>query len=314
MAKKIPSIKEVIDSSVVQVAPDITVEKLSALYLHEALVGLPEPLYRLDSYGHRYYYRWQNEEPVFYTSVTTLIRNTLPTSPHLIKWMVAQGDKGKEIAEERADYGTFLHIQCADLLMFGKYDLDKLSLKIEQFCKSNKTDVREEWGQDLKKDILSFAQFIIDRQVKPIAIEICLYHPDDGYAGAIDLVAEMDFNRKRITAIIDLKSGKKGFYESHEIQLGAYREMWQIHFPDKPIDKTFNWSPKDWRTTPSYNLKDQTDSKNISKLPHLVELARLEDAKRDNSITVISGKIDLLKGLNTNVEELTFTELIKKNK
>ena len=316
MAKKLKSIKEVVASNVKEIADGITVEKLSSIFFDATkLKAQPDPLYRLDSSGHRYYYKFdENEEPIFFTSVTTLIRNTLPTSPHLIQWLVSKQGSGAEEAEERAHYGTFLHVECAELLINGTYDLDKLQKKLDAYAEIHKIQVLKGWVDELKKDVLAFAQFIIDRNVKPLAIEICLYHPTDGYAGAIDLVAELDWSKKRIVGIIDLKSGRKGFYESHEIQLGAYKDMWEIHFPDVRVDKIFNWSPTAWRKSPSYKLKDQTDSSNIAKLPNLVANAKIEDAKRDNSVTTVSGKIDLVKGLGGNIEELTFTELIKKNK
>ncbi|OQB04017.1 MAG: hypothetical protein BWY21_02110 [Parcubacteria group bacterium ADurb.Bin216] len=201
------------------------------------------------------------------------------------------------------------------LLIDGKLDLGVVPNVLQQIALRENIQPQKGWVEELKKDILAFAQFIIDRKVKPLAIEVCLYHPTDGYAGAIDLVAELDFDRKRITALIDLKSGRKNFYPSHEIQLGAYREMWKIHFPDKPVDKIFNWSPKDFRgKTPTYNLKDQTESKNIAKLPYLVELSRIETEKRDDTVTVISGTIDLNKGLSDNISEKTFIELVCENK
>ena len=244
-----------------------------------------------------------------------MIRNTLPTSPHLIQWLVSKQGSGADEAEERAHYGTFLHVECADLMINGTYDLDKLSSKLQIYLTThNLPQSHLSWTDELKKDILSFGQFVIDRNVKPLAIEICLWHPRDKYAGALDIVCSMDFNKKRINAIVDIKSGRKGFYESHEIQLHAYLDMWKIHFPDTVIDKVFNWSPKSFRKAPTYNLKDQTDSKNAQKLPHLVEIARIEDDKRDNKVTVVGGVIDLVKGLAGNIEELTFTELIKKNK
>lgn len=333
-------LSKLIENNVKEIASGITVEKLSAMFFDETkLKHQPKPMYRLDSNNHRYYYTFDDlGEPTFYTSVTTLIKNTLPTSPHLIKWLVDQGGDGKDIAQERASYGTFLHIQCGELLMNGKYDLDKLSGKLAIFTTSEKMlQVPSDWESELKKDILAFAQFMIDYNVKPLAIELILYHPTDGYAGAIDLVCEHDFEEKgffgetyasgankgqpkeskrmiRINSIVDLKSSRKGFYESGEIQLQAYKEMFQIHFPDTKIDKVWNWSPKEWRSTPSYNFKDQTDSRNLSKLPHLVQLAKIEDSKRTNKLTVISGVVDLLKGLNSNIEELTFIELIKRNK
>lgn len=319
MAKKTTkSIKEALLSPVKEITQDTTIEKMAPLYFDtDALVQQPLPLYRLDSANHRYYYTFGGDgEPMFFTSVTTLIKNTMPTSPYLIKWLIDKGgDSGKEEAMERAVYGTFMHIQCSELLINGTYDLDKLEGKLKLTLEAEKMPPeRIKWADELKKDILSFAQFIIDRKVKPLAIEICLYHPTDGYAGALDLVAELDFDKKRIRAIIDLKSGRKGFYESHEVQLGAYLEMWKKWYPEKPIDKVFNFSPKAWTKSPTYNLKDQTASKNIAKLPHLVELSKIEADKRDDTITIVSGKIDLAKGLAKNISEKTFIQLVKDNR
>jgi len=318
MPKKTRSIKEILESPVKEINKDTTIEKMSPIFFDAtALLKQPEALYRLDSTGHRYYYRFNPDgEPEFYTSVTTLIKNTLPTSPYLIKWLIDKGgDNGKDEAMERASYGTFLHTQCAQLLMGGKYDLDKMSEVLVPFLvKEGLSPDRISWTEELKKDVLAFAQFIIDRNVKPLAIEICLYHPTDGYAGAIDLVCELNFDKKRIKAIIDLKSGRKGFYESHEVQLGAYLEMWKIHFPNSPVDKVFNWSPKAWKKSPTYNLQDQSESKNIPKLPYLIELSKIEADKREDTVTLISGKIDLLKGLSGNISEKTFVQLVKDNK
>jgi hypothetical protein len=318
MAKKTKSIKEVLDSPVKEVAPEITIEKLTPQYFNtEKLLHQPKPIYRIDLKDFRYYYNFgEDGEPKFYTSVTTLIKNTLPTPPALIKWMADKGaEDGKNEAMERACYGTCMHHLCGMLLINGKLDLGVVPNVLQQIALRENIQPQKGWVEELRKDALSFAQFMIERKVKPLAIEVCLYHPTDGYAGAIDLVAELDFDRKRITALIDLKSGRKNFYPSHEIQLGAYREMWKIHFPDKPVDKIFNWSPKDFRgKTPTYNLKDQTDSKNIAKLPYLVELSKIETEKRDDTVTVISGTIDLNKGLSDNISEKTFIELVCENK
>ena len=228
-------------------------------------------------------------------------------------------------------------MQCGELLINGTYDLVKLPDKLKDFCVQNKIPMMEEWISELKKDVLAFAQFMIERNVKPLAIEIILYHPEDGYAGAIDIVCEMDDEEKgffgetyasgankgnpreskrtiRVRAIVDIKSGRKGFYESSEIQLQAYQTMFNIHFPETPINRLYNWSPKEWKTTPSYNLKDQTNSRSAKKLPYLVALAKIEDSKRDNSVTVLSGIIDFAKGLGVNIIEKTLIELVKERK
>jgi len=311
-------LSELIFSGAKQITPDTTIEKLDAMYFNaSALKRQPAPLYRMDFGENRMYYRFdEDNEPLFYTSVTTLIKKTLPTSPHLITWLVSKGGDGKDEAHERAVYGTFLHGEIGSLLINGTYDLDTLGDRLKIFLKREQmSDDKIKWSEELKKDMLSFAQFAIDRQVEPLAIELCLYHPTDEYAGAIDLVANLNFDKKRVTAIIDIKSGRKGFYESHEIQLRAYKEMWNIHFPDTPVDYVFNWSPKDYRTaTPTYNFKDQTDSKSAKKLPFLVDLAKIEAEKRDNTALIIKGLISLKNGISANIVEKSFNDIIKENK
>ena len=72
-----------------EIAPGMTVEEIKAEFFNEdALQEQPEPVYRLDSNGHRYYYTFdENGEPTFFVSVTTLIKQTMPTSPQLVKWI-----------------------------------------------------------------------------------------------------------------------------------------------------------------------------------------------------------------------------------
>ncbi len=339
MAKK-PNKKlsELLIDNVKKFAIGITSEKLSALFFNsKKLKKQPEPVYRLDNNGYRYYYRFENGEPVFYTSVTTMLREQMPTPLSLKKWVSDMGWEESIIEmNERAKYGTFLHAECGELLTLGKYNLDKMDDKLDNYIKKEKLPLGKIlWSEDLKRDILSFAQFMKDVNLEPLAIELILWHPLDGYAGAIDLVCEMDIEEKgffgdnylsgvnkgqpketrrtkRIKAIIDLKSGRKGFYASGELQLHAYKEMWNIHFPDMKIEKVFNWSPKEWRNSPTYNLKDQTGSIHASKLPDYVSLAKKDEDNKDVRVTLISGIIDVLKGMDKNLEEVTLKELVKK--
>jgi len=90
--------------------------------------------------------------------------------------------------------------------------------------------------------------------------------------------------------------------------------MWDHHFPDKPIERVYNWSPKDWRTAPGYNLKDQTDCVSRFKLPFLVGINKVEQAKKNNMVTIVQGVVDLSKGIERNVTEIALGELVKKRK
>lgn len=325
---------------VYEIATGMTVEQIQAEFFNEdALQEQPEPVYRLDSSGHRYYYTFdEDEEPIFFVSVTTLIKQTLPTSPQLIKWIADMGyDESQRYAEDRAAYGTFMHAQIAELIINRSYDLDNLRSRLKLYIESKKLPSGFiGYENDFKKDILAFAQFMKDTELKPLAIELVLTNKEDGYAGAIDLAAEISIEEKglfgetyktganagkpketkrkrRIRAIIDFKSGRKGFFPEHEIQLHAYKKMWNMNFEAFPVERVYNWSPKDWRgTTPSYNFKDQTESKNAKKLPYLVELARIEDEKRENTIVSCSGMIDLEKEFEENIIELSLSEVVKK--
>ena len=339
-----PEVNPFGESSAFEIAPGMTVEQIQAEFFNEdALQEQPEPVYRLDSSGHRYYYTFDEfGEPRFFVSVTTLIKQTLPTSPSLVKWIAEMGyEESQRFAQERAHYGTFMHAQLAELIITRSYNLNLIRERLRMFIESEQLpgDFMG-YADDFKKDILAFAQFMKDTDLKPLAIEIVLTNPEDGYAGAIDLVAELTIEEKgffgevyktganagkpketkqqrRIRAIIDFKSGRKGFFPEYEIQLHAYKKMWNMNFEAHPVEKVFNWSPKDWRgKTPTYNFKDQTDSKNAKKLPYLVELARIEDEKRDNIVVSCSGIIDLdnPNGLENNVTELSLAEVVKKRK
>lgn len=305
-----------------EIFPNMSVEEIKALFFDtNALKEPPYRIYQLNTDGYRYYYRFdENGEPHFYPSVTTMLSAVMPTSPYLIEWMMKNGKEG---AEEKRDmaamYGTFMHSQFEEVIINRRYDFDEAPEKLRDYLdRENLPDkVFNDWLVKIRKDVLAFAQFAKDYNVRPLAVEIGLVHPKYNYAGCVDMPCIMKDPKtfEDFRAIVDFKSGRKGFYEEHELQLALYTMMWNVNFPDVKIDRFFNFSPKDWRSTPSYNLKEQTKSKNIEKIPHLLALAAIEDEKRDNTITVVKGVLDLDNGkLEDNILELSLSELIKSKK
>ena len=308
------------DSKEMEIFPGMTVEEIRSLYFDKT--ALREPAYRvfqLNSDGHRYYYRFNDAgEPEFYPSVTTLLKQVMPTPPALLDWMIANGKDGSvEKRDLAAAYGTFMHIQFETLIINRRYDFDNVpAVLLDYMERENLPEkVFSEWCVKIRKDVLAFAQFARDYNVVPMAVEIGLVHPEFHYAGCVDLPCIMTEPKtgKKFTAIVDFKSGRKGFYEEHELRLHLYREMWNVNYPDVPVERVFNFSPKDWRgPKPTYNLKDQTESVNAKKLPYLLALATIEDEKRDNTITIVRGVLDLDNGkIADNILSLSLAELIK---
>jgi len=306
-----------------EVFPGMTVEEIRAVFFNaDALKEPPYRVFQLNSDGYRYYYRY-NEfgEPEFYPSVTTLLKQVMPTPPALLDWMIANGkDGGTEKRDIAAAYGTFMHAQFETLLINRRYDFDNVPAVLIPYMEREHVpeSLFSQWVVKIRKDVLAFAQFVKDYNIKPLAVEIGLVHPQFHYAGCLDLPCVMTDPKtgKTFTAIVDFKSGRKGFYEEHELQLHLYREMWNVNFESVPIERVFNFSPKDWRgSKPTYNLKDQTDSVNARKLPYLLALATIEDEKRDNTLTIVHGVLELDRGkIADNVLTLSLAELIRSKK
>lgn len=307
-------------TGIFEILPGMTVEEMTAMFFDEkTLIESPYKVWQLNSKGHRYYYRYDdNGNPEFFPSVTTILSQTLPKAPHLIQWIANKGiEEAERYKGERAAYGTFMHAAFEELLINRAYDLDGLKGKLKEYIEVYRLpDDFIYYADDLKKDVLAFAQFVLDYDVRPLAVEIALVHPYYKYAGMIDcpctMLAKIGGD-ERINAIVDFKSGRKGFYEESEIQLGMYRDMWNVNFEQFPVTRIFNFSPKDWRKKPSYNLKEQTESPNIRKIPYLLEIAAIEDEKRDNTFTAVNGMVvlDDNPDLSQNVISLSLAELIK---
>lgn len=308
------------ENRVFEIVPGMTVEEMQCIFFDKtALIEPPYKVFQLNSKGHRYYYRFdENGQPDFFPSVTTILSQTLPKSPFLVEWIASKGmDEAERYKAERAAYGTFMHSQFEELIINRVYNLDDLKEKLKTYVEVNRLpDNFIYYADDLKKDVLAFAQFVKDYDVRPLAVEIALVHPYYKYAGMVDLTCTMlrkPGRTERINAIVDFKSGRKGFHEEAEIQLHLYKMMWNVTFEEHPITNVFNFSPKDWHKKPSYNLKDQTDSPNAAKIPALLEIAAIEDDKRDNIFTSVSGSISLdeQQDFTDNVISLTLAELIK---
>lgn len=267
-------------------AVGVSVETMPALFFDEnALREVEYTLYRLDSSGLRFYYTLDNNfNPTFYVSVTSKNDVVIPKGYGFHKWLSMNTEEESEyIKESRTCYGNLIHRELPKVLLDRTYDLDAVPELVEHHAVTHGfASLSGSWTQEFYKEILSFATFVKERNVVPIAVELMLKSDQYGYAGSLDLVCEMDFNRGRKVAVVDYKSSKKGnFYENHEVQLKDYVRMWNENFPDKKATHCFNYSGTDWRKKPSYKLQNQTDACSDRKADQYIELFK-EKQEGDN--------------------------------
>jgi len=305
-----------------------TAEVASAYFDEDALRLAPARLYRLDGAGRRLYFTVEPDdagdpEVEFYVSVTSIIKETTPTSPYLIEWIASKGDGAEEAKNERAAYGTLMHILFEDVLnarvVGGTFNLNGIPDVVAEYLAENPTPGADplRYAVDLRRDVLAFALWTEEYDVKPIAIEIPLKSEVFKVAGTADLFCKLTVQeyadrgevyksgpRKgepKLTkgpaetyALIDFKSTRKNVYLEHEIQLAYYRELFVENFPefaDKDI-RLFNLRMKNWISKPDVTLTNQTGKHTVRELELRRDLFFENNDITSGDKTLIGGEID----------------------
>lgn len=291
------------------------------------LVRQPEVLYRIDGISRehttRYYHTidFNSGAVEFYPSVTSIIDATQPTPHFLVRWIADMGYRNAiAYRDQRAEYGTLMHILFADFLIKRAFPLDMMEDRVLEYFASRGINYDAmAWAEELKKDLLAFARFVQDYNIRPVAIEMTL-RSSRGYAGTIDLVAiasvkesgyfgevyksgprkgepkESKIQRDALI-IVDFKSGKHAFSDANDLQANMYRHLWNENFPDLPAERCYNFAPKDWRVfsqeNDPYSLKDQTSDESSLEIPHMISLFRYRERHKPKDILEISGDLAL---------------------
>ena len=188
--------------------------------------------------------RWYYQDGKWYASVTSFVKNSLPTPPQLIKWYKDNTAQFvDDTLEETSSYGTQLHQMVESLLDNGSLDVSGIE------------------DEKTLKHISSLAQFLYEWEVEPLSIETRLKHDATqkfplNFAGTVDLIADTN----KGVCIIDFKSG--GIYESHRYQMMCYFLAWmqkktrgEDNISGYNKISFVNVRPKEWRTKPTYEAK-----------------------------------------------------------
>lgn len=247
----------------------------------------PDRIFRYDSNGERYYATVERAADTYdvqwYPSVTAVLRGTSPMPYGLLAWYKKHGDEADIMRDEAAERGTAIHALMADYLMGAAVDLSAIPA-------------------DYVKPLLSFAQFVHDYGVTPLAVEVPVVSTMYGIAGTIDLVCSMTTNRGREVCIVDFKTGSS-FYRDHAVQLAYYREAWNAYVigayqrdalmtDGAPIvTNVFNVAPKDFRKEPTYAIKSQKDIVTLDELMQRASLFALTAPTKPRPRTSYTGSI-----------------------
>lgn len=255
------------------------------------------------------------ESPLrLYTSLTTAINSCAPMETPLLEWYCRHGkQEADRLTTVAQNYGTLLHLEVGKYLREGVYDFGTCGDVVEAYTSSENFWEPEckGWADKLRYDMAAFIQFAFDYQIKPLGIEYVLLS-ERGFGTLIDLVCNMtimvdglDHNDpyktgprkgqprevkvpKSIRAIINLKSGRHGFYRTNGLQIEAERQLWEENFPDLPLDAAYNWSPKEWTANPAYNLKDWTGDITPEEVDHVLGLAEIRYARKAENRTYLN--------------------------
>ena len=270
---------------------NIKIEETQYQFIADGFARPSSFIRRFSNGKDRFYYSTDDNEVKLYASATTLIRDGYAEDKSTLEgWRNKLRLEGKNPTTELeylALRGTIMHILVGELIQGREVDLKNLSEFISKVAPevlmeplfAEVISNEKEW---LVKAVLAFTQFAKDYNVKPLAIELILKSDKYMVASPIDLIVEIDVEEKgyfgetyksgpkkgepketkevrRKLAIVDLKSSQNGFYDSHYFQLQLYKRILEENYPDLKVEALFNWSPKDFIKTPSYNLKNQTD-------------------------------------------------------
>ena len=274
------------------------------------------PKYILNRYddkkGNRFYYFRNGEEIVIAAGSTTVFGQVSTERDRIFEWK-ENNPNWRKLLDISSEYGTLSHEVKGDIMFRKKVDKTKLGV-MEKLIMENDGNFTTP-----TKDILAFLKFQEDYQLTPLLIEASLAWrcPESGewLAQTIDLLAKMTVTEKTKTEVedgvyqrgvnagkprmktvtteekveklllIDFKSNffekeKKGFYETHKLQLMAAKLAVEQNFGVK-VDDVYNFAEVNWQTEPKYTFyKWELTDKDWEIFYAYWKLARLKDINK----------------------------------
>lgn len=219
----------------------------------------------------------------FYPSVTTIL-DAYPKGAGFNQWLIDMGDNSKKVMERAGDIGSKIHDAIHRMIKGEEIELD------EKFYNE------EEW-----KYLCRFIEFWKRYSPKVIQTEISLINERLGYAGTLDLIAEIEGQ----TWLIDFKTSN-AIYNSYELQVAAYRALWRendtMSLVDGSLDLLNNIKSKDIDKAGIFWFKAKTRGEDKKKLNIQGEGWQVKEYTRDwlQSLDLFNATQKLWKNENPN--------------
>lgn len=305
---------------------DILIEEGQYEFLSPTLPRPSSFIRRFSQGFNRFYYTLDPDGTVtLYSSATTLIKDGYAEDTLALEsWrnkLRAEGKNPETELNYAALRGTIMHILIADYIQGIEINMSNF---YEHFTKHHPESVNNEFLQVITKDsdwlrkaILAFGQFVVEYNVRPLALELIMKSDHYQVASPVDMLCEMDIDeeglwgeplksghnkgqpkmikrKKTIVAIVDFKSSQNGFFDKHYFQLQLYKRIVAENYPDLNVEGLYNWSPKDWRgAVPTYNLKEQSDGKLNDLCETVFEQGRIKHKWKTPTVTVFKDFVSI---------------------
>ena len=216
-----------------------------------------EPKYKIDKVdiNGRWYYRKDKEKDLtfYFPSVTTIL-GVIDKGEGFHRWLgnSLSYDHAMDYGNAAAQVGSITHAYIMQLLWGEKIDTKEDFIDMYG-------DISEpiKVGNNVNKRLMGFIEFIKDYKPEVIANEMSLYNCKKNktefiypWAGQVDQVYKIDGKNW----MVDVKTGKE--YKTHELQLTAYKLLWDSLYPEETINEIAALYISDgWRKKPTYKLK-----------------------------------------------------------
>lgn len=196
---------------------------------------------------------------------------------HLATWRnkltaeFGSAEKVDDYVSATADYGTAVHVAIAQYFTKGKLDHYDFAAIFEELFTVNarkkgaSQDTIDAAFYEAQKDLIALFQFFEDYEVEPLSVEQMCKSVEIRTATPIDLPCIMNAKnykataqdkRRRVLALLNIKTSKSSANIAHEYQCAAEWICWHETFGDVlPAHMIGTIRPTDWKDSPKYELK-----------------------------------------------------------